>query len=68
MHPADITATLRKAGSSQAKVARKLGITRTTVSQVVRGTGKSRRVQQAISRASGVPVTTLWPQAKQVAL
>lgn len=65
MHPADITATLRKAGTSQAKIARKLNITRTTVSQVVRGTGKSRRVQQAIARAAGVPVTTLWPQAKR---
>lgn len=64
MHPADITATLRKAGTSQAQIARKLKITPTTVSQVVRGRGTSRRVQQAIARAAGVPVTTLWPNAK----
>lgn len=65
MHPADITASLRKAGTSQAKVARKLGITKTTVSQVVRGAGESRRVKQAISRATGMPISTLWPSAKR---
>jgi lambda repressor-like predicted transcriptional regulator len=61
MHPADITASLRKAGSSQAQIARKLGCTRSNVTHCVSGRSRSPRVRSAISRAIGLPVKAIWP-------
>lgn len=63
MHPADITAVLRKAGSSQAKIARELQITPTTVHQVVHDRARSLRVALKISEATKVPLSKLWPRA-----
>lgn len=62
MHPADITAALRKAGSSQAKIAAQLGVTPATVHQVVWDRARSARVALAISRATQIPVSRLWPK------
>lgn len=64
MHSADITAALRKRRSSQAAIARQLDISKSAVSQVVSGHQRSRRVQAAIAKATGQPVTKLWPTAK----
>jgi putative transcriptional regulator len=61
MHPADIKAALSKAGWTQAKVARQLGLSKMTICHVVRGTSKSAKVARAISAATGIPVGTLWP-------
>lgn len=61
MHPADITAALKKRGSSQAIVARRLKITKTSVYQVVHGHQASRRVSRAISEITGIPISQLWP-------
>lgn len=67
MHPADISAALRKARSSQAQIARQLGVSQANVSQAVHGRHGSRRVQAAIAKATGKPVTKLWPNAKWAA-
>lgn len=64
MHPADITAALRKRRSSQADIARQLGLTKTTVCGVVQGRYNSRRVKAAIAKATGIPQNKLWPNAK----
>lgn len=63
MHGADIQAALRKAGSSQAAIALRLGVSRQSVHAVVwgRADGRSLRIARAISRTTGFPVNTLWP-------
>lgn len=60
MHPAEITCALRVANSSQTHIARELGVTRTMVCGVVNGRKRSRRIETAISQATGLPVTKLW--------
>jgi lambda repressor-like predicted transcriptional regulator len=67
MHPADITAALKKAGSSQSAVARLVvgrngkGVTPGAVHLVVQGASKSQAIASAISRITGLPVGALWP-------
>jgi lambda repressor-like predicted transcriptional regulator len=61
MHPEDIKAALRKKGSGQTDVARRLGVSQTTVFLVIHGKAKSRRVAKKISQVVGVPVQALWP-------
>lgn len=61
MHPADIKAALQKRGTNQAKIAETMKVSRSTVSYVIQGRGKSRRVADAISQATGIPVDRLWP-------
>ncbi|MCX7061366.1 MAG: helix-turn-helix domain-containing protein [Gammaproteobacteria bacterium] len=65
MHPADINAALKKAGTSQAHIARRLGVTHTAVCHVVNGrpNNRSRRIAKAISRATAIPMSTLWPNS-----
>ncbi|HOW46651.1 MAG TPA: helix-turn-helix domain-containing protein [Rubrivivax sp.] len=78
MHPADINAALRKAGSSQAAVARSLAadgrpVSHGAVHLVVSGRGTSARIARRISEITGTPVSRLWPhryldlQAEQAA-
>ncbi|WP_084154870.1 helix-turn-helix domain-containing protein [Polycyclovorans algicola] len=61
MHAADIKASLEKAGTSCAQVAKALKVPPSTVHQVIYGRGVSRRVAAHISRTIGVPVSKLWP-------
>lgn len=67
MHPADINAALRKAGSSQAKVSRWFAehgenpVSQAAVHQVISGRGVSARIARRISEITGVPVARLWP-------
>ena len=67
MHPADINAALRKAGSSQAKVARSFAadggkaVTHAAVHMVVSGRGVSSRIARRISEVTRIPVARLWP-------
>jgi lambda repressor-like predicted transcriptional regulator len=63
LHPADIQAAIRKAGQTQAEIARALDVQEAAVSLVVHGRSKSRRVAQEISRVTGIPLTRLWPGA-----
>lgn len=67
MHPADINAALRKAGSSQAQIARWFGqtgqkpVSAGAVSIIVNGRMKSARIARRISEVTGIPVARLWP-------
>lgn len=61
MHPADIKAALQKRGSSQTKIAETMNVSRSTITYVIQGRTKSRRVAEAISAVTGVPVERLWP-------
>lgn len=61
MHYADINAALQKVGSSQTRVAKKLGVHRSIVSRVIRGTVVSYRIARHISAVTGLPLATLWP-------
>jgi lambda repressor-like predicted transcriptional regulator len=67
MHPADITAALKKRGSSQSEIARSVvgrrghGVTPGAVYLVVKGLTKSRSIASRISAVTGIPVAELWP-------
>jgi putative transcriptional regulator len=61
MHPELIKAHIKMAGSSASKIARKLGLHRSTVTQVIEGTGKSRRVADEIAKVTGKSLDELWP-------
>jgi Ner family transcriptional regulator len=60
LHPEDIKAGLRKRGSSLSKIARSLGLHRTTISNVLYGR-QSRRVRIAIAQQLGMKPEQLWP-------
>ncbi|AFY60323.1 helix-turn-helix domain-containing protein [Synechococcus sp. PCC 6312] len=62
MHPEDIKAELRKKGFTGASIARNLGLTRSTVSSVVRRKGRSAKVEVEISRILGKPVEEIFPE------
>lgn len=61
MHPADITAGLKKAGSSQVSVARALGITQQVVCQVIAGRKNSFRTATFIASMLGRSIDDIWP-------
>ncbi|HEY4761797.1 MAG TPA: helix-turn-helix domain-containing protein [Thermoguttaceae bacterium] len=61
MHPADIQAAIKKAGSSQAEIARALGVTRGAVSFVVAGHSTSERIATEIATITGIHIDRLWP-------
>lgn len=61
MHPADITAALKKAGSSQTAVARSLGVSQAAVWYVINGKKKSARIARRVARTTGIPLALLWP-------
>lgn len=67
MHPADIHAALKKAGSSWADVARSLRgahnrpLTIAAVFNVANGFSKSDKIAWRLSQVTGVPVAQLFP-------
>lgn len=61
MHPADIKASIAKAGLRQSELARRLKVTQPAIHLVIKGSTKSRRIAVAISKVTGVPVKVLWP-------
>lgn len=61
MHPADIKAELQKRGESCATVAADTGVSRGTVSKVVNGRERSRRVALVIAAKLGKPASSIWP-------
>lgn len=61
MHPADIQAALRKAGVSQKDIAEKFEISESTVSQVIHGLSKSRRIAEDIASVIGKEISDIWP-------
>lgn len=61
MHPEDIKAAIRKAGSSQKRIAKRLGVSETTVSNVIKGRVTSRRIAEEIARITKLKLSQLWP-------
>lgn len=62
MHPADFTAALKKRGYSILLVANDLSVSDCSVGRVVRGQGRSRRIEQRIAEITDIPLVRLWPQ------
>jgi Ner family transcriptional regulator len=60
MHPEDIKAAIRKAGSSPAAIARELKVSNTAVSHAIRG-NKSTRIAKVIVRVTKRRFVDLWP-------
>jgi len=63
MKPLDIQFLIRRAGKTQAALARELAVSKTTVTTVIQGKSRSRRVAQAIADLTGRTVDELWPGA-----
>lgn len=64
MHYADINAALIKRDLDQTKVAKSLApsVDPSLVTRVIHGEKRSRRVEEAISSATGIPLWRLWPK------
>lgn len=65
MHPELIKAEVRMRGTTPAAIADELGVSRSLVTHVINGTGKSARIAEHLAKLLGKPVSTLWPEAKQ---
>lgn len=61
MHPEQIKAAIRMAGTTPAAIADEMEVSRSTLSMVISGRGVSARVAARISEITGLPVKTLWP-------
>jgi lambda repressor-like predicted transcriptional regulator len=61
IHPADLKALIAKAGTSQAQIAHQIGVSDSTMSNVICGRGNSRKVASAIAKAVGKTLDELWP-------
>lgn len=61
MTPYEIRAALQERGATLTAVAQVIGVTVTTVSKVIDGKDKSRRVASVISNFLEIPLDTLWP-------
>ena len=61
MHPADIKAGLEKRGMRISVLARHLNLDISTVSHVLKGRQRSRRVEMAIAEALGLPLEKVFP-------
>lgn len=60
MTPQDRKAELVRRQKTMAEIARSLGVTTTHVAQVVRGRHRSKRVEQAVADALGLPVEDVF--------
>lgn len=61
MHPADIMAAIKKAGSSLTAIAKQEGVGHPLVSMVVKGKCTSHKVAYAIAAVTGIPTERMWP-------
>ncbi|GAB6040148.1 helix-turn-helix domain-containing protein [Endothiovibrio diazotrophicus] len=70
MHRRDIQAAIRKVKLSesperylsQQRIAEELGVSPTSVGNVIAGRCSSARIEKAISRHTKIPLHTLWPK------
>jgi lambda repressor-like predicted transcriptional regulator len=62
MHPAQIKAALALRGYSQARLAEELELSPNTVSAVVKGRSRSKKVEERIAAITDRSLVDLWPQ------
>ncbi|WP_374607141.1 helix-turn-helix domain-containing protein [Thermomonas sp.] len=68
MHPEEIKAAMRIAGTTPAMLADALDVSKATVSTVIHGRAESARVKASISKLIGKPVSVIWPGAARKSL
>ncbi|MFC4475031.1 helix-turn-helix domain-containing protein [Comamonas denitrificans] len=61
MHPEQIKAAMRMAGTTPAMLCDELGVAASSVSQAISGHIKSQRIQGRIAQIIGKPVSEIWP-------
>lgn len=61
LHARQIKAQLILAGITHKQIAESLGVQRPSVSEVVGGLKKSKRIRAAVARALGTTIEALWP-------
>jgi len=62
MTPKEIKILLLQKDVKQTRIADALGVSRTAVSLVIKGTVQSRRIKQAIASAVEMKLNDLWPE------
>lgn len=65
MHPEEIKAAMRIAGTTPAMLATNLDVSKATVSTVIHGRNESARVKASIAQLIGKPVSLIWPDARK---
>ncbi|MCA0175192.1 MAG: helix-turn-helix domain-containing protein [Proteobacteria bacterium] len=60
MHPEQIKAAIRMAGTTQARIADDLGVSHMAVSHVIHSRSESARVKHAIAATIGRSVDQIW--------
>ena len=66
MHPEEIKAAMRIAGTTPAMLCDELQVAASSVSQTISGHIRSNRIQSRIAEIIGKPIEAIWP--KQVVL
>ncbi|PZP60193.1 MAG: hypothetical protein DI604_31405 [Delftia acidovorans] len=61
MHPEEIKAGMRMAGTTPAMLCDELGVAASSVSQTISGHIKSKRIQSRIAQILGKPIEAIWP-------
>ena len=62
MTPSEIRDSMREAGITQSGVARELGVSVSSVHNVVNGTSTSYKIQSYIADQIGVEIYEIWPK------
>lgn len=65
MHPEEIKAAIRMAGSTPSAIAEELNVSRSMVSHVINGKFKSERIAQRIAEVTGRSMELLWPTSSK---
>lgn len=60
MHPEQIKAALRMAGTTPTALADEMEVSSSAMSQVISGRAVSARIRARISQVTGIPVEMLW--------
>ncbi|PZP61200.1 MAG: transcriptional regulator [Delftia acidovorans] len=61
MHPEEIKAAMRMAGTTPAMLCDELEVAASSVSQTISGHIKSKRIQSRIAQILGKPIEAIWP-------
>jgi lambda repressor-like predicted transcriptional regulator len=61
MHPEEIKAALRMAGTTPAMLATELEVSSATISVVIHGRAQSARIKARIAKVIGKPASAIWP-------